>query len=70
LPFLRLDGARFALFTPTGGVLFAARILEDLAGLLTRRGIALHDHTPVVEITRPTPRSAPPTGPSIAPMPW
>jgi glycine/D-amino acid oxidase-like deaminating enzyme len=50
LPFLRLQGARFALFTPTGGVLFAARILEDLAGLLTRRGVALHGHTPVVEL--------------------
>jgi glycine/D-amino acid oxidase-like deaminating enzyme len=50
LPFLRLQGARFALFTPTGGVLFAARILEDLADLLTRRGVALHDHAPVVEI--------------------
>lgn len=50
LPFLRLSSARFALFTPTGGVLFAARILEDLADLLSRRGVALHTHSRVVEI--------------------
>ncbi len=50
LPFLRLDAGRFALFTPTGGVLFAARILEDLADFLTRRGVALHGHTQVVAI--------------------
>ena len=50
LPFVRLDAARFALFTPTGGVLFAARILEDLAGFLARRGVALHAQSPVVAI--------------------
>jgi glycine/D-amino acid oxidase-like deaminating enzyme len=50
LPFVRLAAARFALFTPTGGVLFAARILEDLVTLLARRGVALHSHSPVVEI--------------------
>jgi glycine/D-amino acid oxidase-like deaminating enzyme len=50
LPFLRLEAARFALFTPTGGVLFAARILERLAALLRSRGVALHARTPVVEV--------------------
>ena len=38
LPFLRFDGARFALFTPTGGVLFAERILEGLRRWLERQG--------------------------------
>jgi glycine/D-amino acid oxidase-like deaminating enzyme len=50
LPFLRLDAARFALFTPTGGALFAARILEDLAAFLTDRRAPLHARTPVVEV--------------------
>jgi glycine/D-amino acid oxidase-like deaminating enzyme len=50
LPLLRLEGARFALFTPTGGVLFAAPILNELAAFLIRRGVALHADTPVVEI--------------------
>ena len=50
LPFLHLAAARFALFTPTGGVLFAARILRDLADLLTGRGVALHSHTPIAEL--------------------
>src|SRR5262245_41605036 len=30
LPFLRFAGTHFALFTPSGGVLFAERILVDL----------------------------------------
>ncbi len=47
LPFLHLAAARFALFTPTGGVLFATRILEDLADLLTSRGVALRRQTPI-----------------------
>ena len=38
LPFLRFEGACFALFTPTGGVLFAERILEGLRRWLMRRG--------------------------------
>jgi glycine/D-amino acid oxidase-like deaminating enzyme len=50
LPFLQLSSARFALFTPTGGVLFAARILEDLADFLTSRGVALRRYTLVAEI--------------------
>ena len=50
LPFLHLAAARFALFTPTGGVLFAARILQDLAALLTSRGVALHSHTSIAEL--------------------
>jgi glycine/D-amino acid oxidase-like deaminating enzyme len=50
LPFVNLPSARFALFTPTGGVLLAARILEDLAHFLIGRGVALHGHTAVVEV--------------------
>jgi glycine/D-amino acid oxidase-like deaminating enzyme len=50
LPFLRFEHARFALFTPTGGVLFAERILDDLGRWLTRHGVALHPHTRVAEI--------------------
>ena len=47
LPFLQLTGARFALFSPSGGVLFAERILRDLVRHLTARGVALHSHAPV-----------------------
>jgi glycine/D-amino acid oxidase-like deaminating enzyme len=50
LPFLRFEHARFALFTPTGGVLFARRILEDLGRWLSRQGIALHAHSRIAEI--------------------
>ncbi len=50
LPFLRLAAARSALFTPSGGALLAARILRDLADLLTSRGLVLHAHTPIVEV--------------------
>jgi glycine/D-amino acid oxidase-like deaminating enzyme len=50
LPFLRFEHARFALFTPTGGVLYARRILEDLGRWLSRHGIALHAHSRVAEI--------------------
>jgi glycine/D-amino acid oxidase-like deaminating enzyme len=60
LPFLRLSAARFALFTPTGGVLFATRILQGLADLLTSRGVVLHSGTPVAEVdpTRAAVRTA------------
>ena len=50
LPFLELGAPRFALFTPTGGILFARRILEDLAAVLTARGVGLRGHASVVEI--------------------
>ncbi|HEX5796079.1 MAG TPA: FAD-dependent oxidoreductase [Geminicoccaceae bacterium] len=47
LPFLDLAGTCYGLFTPSGGALFAERILRDLAGWLGARGVALHDRTPV-----------------------
>lgn len=50
LPFLRFEGARFALFSPTGGVLFAKRILEGLHRWLTGQGVPLHANLPVTEI--------------------
>ena len=50
LPFLRFEHARFALFTPTGGVLFAKRILEDLGRWLTRHGVALHANVRITGI--------------------
>jgi glycine/D-amino acid oxidase-like deaminating enzyme len=50
LPFLRFEGARFALFTPTGGVLFAERILQALGQWLTMRGVRLHANTPVMDL--------------------
>lgn len=37
-PMLDLRGARFGLFTPTGGVLLAERILVDLARLIRGKG--------------------------------
>ena len=50
LPFLDLSSVGWALFTPTGGVLFADRILRDLARHLNERGVALHANTRVSEI--------------------
>jgi len=50
LPFLDLGTPRCALFTPTGGVLFAERILQDLARHLAAGGVTLHTRTPVAEI--------------------
>jgi glycine/D-amino acid oxidase-like deaminating enzyme len=55
LPFLDLGTPRCALYTPTGGVLFAERILQDLVGLLSRRGVALHRHVPVADLDRSAP---------------
>ena len=52
LPFLDFAGARFALFSPSGGVLFAERILRDLARHLAARGVALHSHAPVRRVDR------------------
>jgi glycine/D-amino acid oxidase-like deaminating enzyme len=50
LPLLRFEGARFALFTPTGGVLFAERILQGLGQWLREQGVQLHTDTPVREV--------------------
>ena len=50
LPFLRFEHAGSAVFTPTGGVLFAARILEDLGRWLQRHDVPLHPHSRVVEV--------------------
>jgi glycine/D-amino acid oxidase-like deaminating enzyme len=50
LPFLRFAGAHFALFTPSGGVLFAERILSDLGRWLSDQGVAVHAGTPVTDI--------------------
>jgi glycine/D-amino acid oxidase-like deaminating enzyme len=47
---LRFVGAHFALFTPTGGVLFAARILQGLSQWLARQGVQLHAYSRVTEI--------------------
>jgi glycine/D-amino acid oxidase-like deaminating enzyme len=47
LPFLELGAPRLALFTPTGGVLFAERILRDLTAHLAASGVRLRPHTPV-----------------------
>jgi glycine/D-amino acid oxidase-like deaminating enzyme len=50
LPFLALGAARFALYTPTGGVLFAERILADLADHLRAAGMDLRTQTPVRDL--------------------
>jgi glycine/D-amino acid oxidase-like deaminating enzyme len=50
LPLLRFEGARFALFTPTGGVLFAERILLSLGEWLREQGVELHANTPVTDV--------------------
>jgi glycine/D-amino acid oxidase-like deaminating enzyme len=50
LPFLDLGTARYALYTPSGGVLFAERILRDLEGHLRANGAALHTATLVRDV--------------------
>jgi glycine/D-amino acid oxidase-like deaminating enzyme len=50
LPFLDPDSPRYALYTPSGGVLFAERILADLADHLRARGAAVHTATPVRDL--------------------
>ena len=50
LPFLDLSSVGWGLFSPTGGVLFADRILRDLARHLSERGVALHTNARVSEI--------------------
>jgi glycine/D-amino acid oxidase-like deaminating enzyme len=50
LPLLRFEGARFALFTPTGGVLFATRILRELGRWLSESGVQLHAGTAVTAV--------------------
>jgi glycine/D-amino acid oxidase-like deaminating enzyme len=50
LQLLRFEGARFALFTPTGGVLFAERILLGLGQWLREQGVELHVNTPVTDV--------------------
>jgi glycine/D-amino acid oxidase-like deaminating enzyme len=50
LPFLDLSSVGWALFSPTGGVLFADRILRNLVRHLSERGVALHANARVEEI--------------------
>jgi glycine/D-amino acid oxidase-like deaminating enzyme len=50
LPFLDVVDIAWALYTPTGGVLFAERIVADLARHLEERGVDLHPRTKVLEV--------------------
>jgi sarcosine oxidase subunit beta len=50
LPFLDLGSARYALYTAAGGVLFAERILADLADHLRARGASLRTAAPVRDL--------------------
>jgi hypothetical protein len=50
VPFRRFKHGHFALFTSTGGVLFAERILKDLGRWLTREGVPLHPCTRVTGV--------------------
>ena len=57
-----LDGVRFGLHDPAGGVLAAAAILRDLAGWLARRGAILRPHAPVDRIDPAAGSGAGPAG--------
>jgi glycine/D-amino acid oxidase-like deaminating enzyme len=50
LPFLQLGSPRYALYTPSGGVLFAELILRDLADHLRTRGVDVQTAAPVREL--------------------
>ena len=47
LPPLDVAPESWALYTPSGGVLFAEGILRDLAAHLRSKGVPLHEHQPV-----------------------
>lgn len=49
-PMLEPEATGHAVWTPTGGVLLAARITGALAGYLRERGVELREGTPVREI--------------------
>ncbi len=49
-PLLATEGVERALYLPTGGILFASRILEGLAGGLRRAGVVVRDRTEAVEV--------------------
>jgi glycine/D-amino acid oxidase-like deaminating enzyme len=50
LPFLDLDGVRFALHARRSGVLLASRIVARLARHLASQGVAVHPESKVVEV--------------------
>ncbi len=49
-PVLHTEDARFGLYDAGGGVLYADRIMDDLAAWLVAHEVALHDHTSVTDI--------------------
>jgi glycine/D-amino acid oxidase-like deaminating enzyme len=49
-PVLHTEDARFGLYDAGGGVLYADRIMDDLAAWLAAHEVALHDHTSVTDI--------------------
>lgn len=61
-PMLATEGVRFGLHAREGGVLFADRILADLAAWLTARGVAIRPHTPVERVDAASGQAVGPTG--------
>jgi glycine/D-amino acid oxidase-like deaminating enzyme len=49
-PVLRTEDARFGLYDADGGILYADRIMNDLAVWLAAHDVALHSHTRVTDI--------------------
>lgn len=49
-PVLRTEDARFGLYDAGGGILYADRIMDDLAAWLVAHGVALHGHARVTDI--------------------
>jgi glycine/D-amino acid oxidase-like deaminating enzyme len=49
-PDLSADDVHVALFLPSGGVLLASRILDDLQRYLCSRGVAIHDQNAITEL--------------------
>ena len=49
-PVLRSDDVRYGVYDPDGGILYADRIVDDLAKWLPAHGVTLHHHTEVMDI--------------------
>jgi glycine/D-amino acid oxidase-like deaminating enzyme len=49
-PVLRTEDARFGLYDAGGGILYADRIIDDLAAWLVAHDVVLHGHTAVADI--------------------
>jgi glycine/D-amino acid oxidase-like deaminating enzyme len=61
-PMLRTEDARFGLYDPDGGLLFADRIVDDVVAWLAAHGVALHGETAIAAVDEVAPAIRTATG--------